>query len=115
MLEVVVAWLVDQKGLSRRAATIAVFVCALALGSACAISSRVFSACDFLTSNVLMMTGAFVFAIIVGWKMPKADVRTQFTNYGTSRAARATFPVVWFLIRWVVPVMIVAIAFTNLF
>ena len=115
MLEVVVAWLVDQKGLSRRAATIAVFVCALALGSACAISSRVFSACDFLTSNVLMMTGAFVFAIIVGWKMPKADVRTQFTNYGTSKAARATFPVVWFLIRWVVPVMIVAIAFTNLF
>ena len=115
MLEVVVAWLVDQKGLSRRAATIVVFVCALALGSACAISSRVFSACDFLTSNVLMMTGAFVFAIIVGWKMPKADVRTQFTNYGTSKAARATFPVVWFLIRWVVPVMIVAIAFTNLF
>ena len=61
-----------------------------------------------------MMTGAFIFAIVTGWVMSREDAHRQFTNYGTSRKASAVFPAVWFLIRWVAPVMIVVIAITNL-
>jgi len=114
MLEVVVAWLVDEKNVSRGWATVIVFASSWALGCACAIVPKIFNICDFATSNVLMMIGAFVFAIAVGWKMNKVDVRTQFTNYGTSKGAKAAFPIVYFLIKWVAPVMIVAIAVTNL-
>lgn len=103
MLEVVVAWLVDQKNMRRSHAVLAVFGAAALLGSACAVVSRVFSACDFVSSNVLMMIGALAFAMIVGWKMPREEVL---------RHVRYRF--VYWLIRYAAPVMILAIAVTNL-
>lgn len=103
MLEVVVAWLVDQKGMRRAHAVLAVFGAAALLGSACAVAPRVFSTCDFVSSNVLMMIGALTFALIVGWKMPRERV-LHYVRYRF----------VYTLIRYVAPVMIVAIAVTNL-
>lgn len=103
MLEVVVAWLVDQKGMRRSHAVLAVFGAAALLGCACAVAPRVFSTCDFVSSNVLMMLGALAFAIIVGWKMPRETV-LGFIRYRF----------VYWLIRYVAPVMIIAIAVTNL-
>ena len=103
MLEVVVAWLVDQKGMRRSYAVLAVFAAAAALGSACAVVPRVFSSCDFFSSNVLMMIGALAFALIVGWKMPREEVLRH-----------VRFEFVYSLIRYVAPIMIVAIAVTNL-
>lgn len=103
MLEVVVAWLVDQKKMRRSHAVLAVFGAAAVLGSACAVVPRVFSACDFISSNVLMMIGALAFAMIVGWKMPREEVL---------RYVRYRF--VYWLIRYAAPVMIIAIAVTNL-
>ena len=103
MLEVVVAWLVDQKKMRRSHAVLAVFGAAALLGSACAVAPRVFSACDFFSSNVLMMIGALAFAMIVGWKMPREEVL---------RYVRYRF--VYWLIRYAAPVMIIAIAVTNL-
>ena len=115
MLEVVVSWLVDQKGFNRGRATVITFIGSWIVGALCAIFPKVFATLDFASSNVLMMTGALIFALVVGWKMLKLDVRTQFTNYGTSRGAKVAFPVVYFLVKYVAPVMIVAVAFTNLF
>ncbi len=103
MLEVVVAWMVDQKKMRRSHAVLAVFGAAAVLGSACAVAPRVFSACDFFSSNVLMMIGALAFAMIVGWKMPREEVL---------RYVRYRF--VYWLIRYAAPVMIIAIAVTNL-
>ena len=103
MLEVVVAWMVDQKGMRRSYAVLAVFVAAATLGSACAVAPRLFGICDFVSSNVLMMIGALAFALIVGWNMPRAKV-LHYVHYRF----------VYWLIRYVAPVMIVAIAVTNL-
>ncbi len=103
MLEVVVAWLVDQGGMRRSHAVLAVFGAAAVLGSACAVAPRVFGACDFVSSNVLMMFGALAFALLVGWKMPREEAL---------RHVRYRF--VYWLIRYAAPVMIVAIAVTNL-
>jgi NSS family neurotransmitter:Na+ symporter len=103
MLEVVVAWLVGQKKMRRSHAVLAVFGAAALLGSACAVVPRVFSTCDFISSNVLMMIGALAFAMIVGWKMPREEVL---------RYVRYRF--VYWLIRYAAPVMIIAIAVTNL-
>lgn len=103
MLEVVVAWMVDQKGIRRSYAVLAVFVAAAMLGSACAVAPRLFGICDFVSSNVLMMIGALAFALIVGWNMPRDKV-LHYVRYRF----------VYWLIRYVAPVMIVAIAVTNL-
>jgi len=113
MLEVVVAWLVDQKNLTRTKAVLVVYIAASILASLCALLPKVFNALDFLSSNVLMMGGALIFVMIVGWKMGKSEARKQFTNYGTSKSSARFFPIIWVLIRYLAPVMIVAIAVTN--
>ena len=106
MYEVVVAWLVDEKKFSRRKAVVAVFAGALVLGSLCALLPKVFSACDFATSNIFMTLGAFVFSVVVGWKMPKTVAAETFGS--------RIYPFVHFLIKWVAPVAIAIIAVTNL-
>lgn len=106
MYEVVVAWLVDEKHLSRPKAVVLVFVAAAALGSLCALAPRVFSACDFATSNIFMTLGALAFVIIVGWKMPSELARPTF--------ASRFYPFVHFLVKWIAPAAIVAVAATNL-
>ena len=50
-----------------------------------------------------MMFGALAFALLVGWKMPREEAL---------RHVRYRF--VYWLIRYAAPVMIVAIAVTNL-
>ena len=100
MYEVVVAWLIDEKGMRRGRAVLLVFVCALALGAVCALVPKAFSACDFATSNIFMTLGALAFVIVVGWVLPKDEVRLP-------RVFR-------FLLRWICPLAIAAIAVTNL-
>ena len=103
LLEVIVAWLVEQKNMSRPKASFLVFLFAGILGAACAVVPKVFNTCDFVSSNVLMMAGALIFAIIIGWVMPREQVLTHIKSrflYG--------------LIRYAAPVMIVAVAVTNL-
>ena len=106
MYEVVVAWLVDEKKFSRMKAVVTVFVSALVLGSLCALLPKVFSACDFATSNIFMTLGAFVFTVVVGWKMPKKVAAETFGS--------RIYPFVHFLVKWVAPVAIAVIAVTNL-
>ena len=74
----------------------------------------VFDFCDNLTSNYLMTFGALAFALFVGWRMKRADVRDEFTNGGTLKASGKLFGAVYFLIRWIIPPVIVAIFISNL-
>lgn len=103
MFEVAVAWLVDQKQMRRVTAVLSVFGAAVVLGCACAVAPSVFRACDFVSSNVFMMIGALAFALIVGWKLPREEVLRHLR-----------FPFIYAVIRYVAPVMIVAIAISNL-
>lgn len=103
MLEVVVGWLVRRWGLGRRAAVFAVFFAAAVLGSACAVAPGVFRSCDFVVSNIFMMIGALAFAIAVGWVIPR-ETAMRYLRYRF----------IYGLIRYAAPLMIVAIAVTNL-
>ena len=107
MFEVVVAWLIDEKKLSRTQAVLLVYFSALALGAVCALLPRVFAFCDFATSNIFMTFGAFIFVVVVGWIMPRREATAAL---GGSRF----FAPVYFLIKWVCPTAILAIAVTNL-
>ena len=108
MFEEVVAWLIDEKGVSRRKAVLLVFLAALGLGSVCALVPRVFSVCDFATSNIFMTLGALVFVLVAGWMMPKTAARKELSSGGVF------FDIIWFFLKWVCPVAIVAIMVTNL-
>lgn len=119
MLEVGVAYLVEEKHFTRGKAVAVLFVGCWLLGALCSLSfgplagvkifgETLFSFCDKLTSNFLMAFGGLLFTIFAGWRMDRADVRDEL------RAGKA-FRVLYFLIRFVAPAAIVLIFLTNLF
>ena len=119
MYEVGVAYLVENHRFSRRKAVIVIFLGTWALGILCSLSfgplsgvhilgRSIFDFCDALTSNVLMTLGSLMFVFIAGWKMSREDVRREF---GGSRL----FKPFYFMIRYVAPLGILLIFFTNIF
>lgn len=112
LLEVGVAYLVEERGISRTKATIGLGSLVWAFGVACSLSGGFFNFLDHLCSDWLMPFGGLLFAMFVGWKMSKADVRDELTNGGTRN--RRLFDVVYFLIRYIAPVGILGIFLTIL-
>ena len=112
LLEVGVAYLVEEKGVSRTKATIGLGALVWAIGVACSLRGGFFDFLDHLCSDWLMPFGGLLFAMFVGWKMSKADVRDELTNGGTRN--RILFNVVYFLIRYIAPIGILGIFLTIL-
>lgn len=104
MLETVVSFLVDQKKMSRRKATLLPFLLCWGLGILCALSGRLFEVFDHMVSDYLMTLGSLLFAIFAGWKMKKVDVLAEI---GGNR-------ILYFLMKWAAPIMIVVIFLSNL-
>lgn len=125
MCEVGVAYLVEEKGMSRLKATLLIFAGTWTLGTLCSLSfgplsevhlfgDTIFDFCDKLTSNYLMTFGSLLFVLFVGWKMDRAAVCREFTNNGTLRANSFLFGLLYFLIRYIAPVVILIIFVTSL-
>jgi NSS family neurotransmitter:Na+ symporter len=125
MLEVAVAYLVEEKKFSRLWACVVLFAVCWVVGAICSLSfgplsdikidgGNIFDFFDNLSSNILMTLGSLLTVLFVGWRLKKTDVYDEFTNGGTlSRNARI-FGVLWFLIRYVCPIAIAAIFISGL-
>ena len=113
MFEVGVAYLVEEKGLSRRKSVVCIFLGVWALGALCAYFPRLFSLCDTLTSNYLMMFGALLFVVFAGWVMTKEDVLSEFSSDGRYPLNRKLSGVFYFLLKWVAPIAVTLIFITN--
>lgn len=120
MLEVSVAFLVEEKKLPRAAACAILFVICFLLGGVCSLSfgplsdiqiggGNIFDFFDSVSSNVLMTLVSLLTVIFVGWRLKKTDIYDEFTNGGTLSRNAKLFGVLWFLIRYVAPIAIIAI------
>lgn len=126
MLEVAVAYLVEEKKIPRIWACVILFVICWVVGGLCSLSfgplshikidgGNLFDFFDNLSSNILMTLGSLLTVLFVGWRLKKTDVYDEFTNGGTlSRNARI-FGVLWFLIRYICPLAIAIIFLSGLF
>lgn len=126
MLEVAVAYLVEEKKFSRLGACALLFVICWVIGAVCSLSfgplshiqirgGNIFDFLDSLSSNVLMTLGSLFTVIFVGWRLKKTDVNDEFTNGGILSRNSKIFGVLWFLIRYIAPVAIIAIFISGLF
>ena len=124
-MEVGVAYLTEEKGMKRRHATFAVTLFAWVVGILCSLSfgslsgihilgNSFFDFLDKLCSNWLLPLGGLLFTLFVGWKMPSADVRDEFTNGGRLPVNSRLYPLVRFLIRYLAPIGIAVVFLTNL-
>lgn len=120
MFEVGVAYLVEEKNVSRVVACLIIFGICWVLGALCSLSfgplsdvhifgRTIFDFFDNLSSNVLMTLGSLLTVLFVGWSLKKTDIYDEFTNGGTLRANVKIFGILWFLIRYIAPVAIISI------
>ena len=125
MLEVAVAFLVEEKNMSRKAACFVLFAVCWVIGALCALSfgplsdvqiagRSIFDFFDNLSSNILMTLGSLLTVLFVGWRLKKTDIYDEFTNGGSISANAKMFGVLWFLIRYVAPVAIIAVFVSGL-
>ncbi|MBQ2918549.1 MAG: sodium-dependent transporter [Bacteroidales bacterium] len=125
MLEVAVAYLVEEKGFSRIWACVVLFVVCWVVGAVCSLSfgplsdvkiggGNIFDFFDNLSSNILMTLGSLLTVLFVGWRLKKTDVYDEFTNGGTLSRNAKLFGVLWFLIRYVAPLAIISIFVSGL-
>jgi len=126
LMEVGVAYLAEEKHLSRTGAVLALSAFAFVVGVLCSLSfgplsgvrilgNSIFDLLDKTCSNLLMPFGGLLFSLFVGWKMSRKDVYDEFTNGGSLHGNKLWFNGIWFLIRYVAPLAIVVIFVTNLF
>ena len=125
MLEVAVAYLVEEKKFSRIWACMFLFAVCWVVGAVCSLSfgplsdiridgGNIFDFFDNLSSNILMTLGSLLTVLFVGWRLKKTDVYDEFTNGGTLSSNARLFGVLWFLIRYICPLAIISIFLSGL-
>ena len=125
MFEVGVAYLVEERKMSRVGACAVVFAGCWTLGALCSLSfgplsdvhifgRTIFDFFDNLSSNVLMTLGSLLTVLFVGWRLRKTDIYDEFTNGGTLSTNARIFGVLWFLIRYVAPLAIMLIFISGM-
>lgn len=112
LIEVGVAFLVEEKHFKRTTACLLVFIVTWLLGLVSVFSIKAFGKVDAFSSNFLLMIGVLLVVLFVGWKMDKKDVRDELTNNGTIN--NKIVGVFYFLVRYVAPVTVLTIFITNL-
>lgn len=124
MYEAIVAYFVEEKNMSRRKATILVFLCTWFLGIFCSLSFgplnhvkifnlSIFDFCDKFTSNFLMTIGGLLFVVFAGWKMKKQDVWSEFTGNGSFKLNCKIFNIFYFILKYIAPIGVAIVFISN--
>ena len=123
LLEVVVAYLMDQRGWTRKKSVyvsggIMVFtgiLSSLSMGLMSGFTifgAGVFDFFDILTDKIFLAIGGMLLAIFVGWFMKKEDLQDELTNSGTVEFG--LFNVWYNLVKYVIPVAIAIVAYIGI-
>ncbi len=124
LMEVPVVILHERFGLSRAKATLLTITGLMLLGSSCALTNNVladfklfgmnmFDLFDFVSSNVLLPLGGILLAVFVGWVWGADKFNRALSNQG-ALDNRTTIRIVFFLLRYVSPVLILLVMLKGL-
>lgn len=122
LLEVIVAYLVEEVHVKRRWATVIAAVSCMAVGVFASLSLKsdagltiggksFFDSLDFISSNILLPLGALFIVIFVGWIMGKSKFFEEITNGGQLRLSLKG--VIFFIIKYLAPIAIMVIFITG--
>ncbi|MBJ7314310.1 sodium-dependent transporter, partial [Rugamonas sp. CCM 8940] len=124
LMEVPVVILHERLGITRRRATVLTIVSLMVLGSSCALTNsllanfkvfgfNMFDLFDFVSSNIIMPAGGILLAVFVGWVWGRDQFTQALSNKGTL-ANESTSRLVFFLLRYVSPVLILLVMLKGL-
>jgi NSS family neurotransmitter:Na+ symporter len=123
LLEVMTAFMTEEFRLHRRAGVAVSFAIVAVLGVLASLSmnptlkldlfgKNAFDLMDYVSSNILLPTGGLLIVLFAGWKLAPADLRDELTAGGGMRPW--LYRTTRFLLRYIVPVGILAIFLSNL-
>jgi len=115
ILEVVVAYVSEEKHISRKKATLLTATVITITGIFCTLSFgplndvklggfTIFEIFDKLASNILLPLGGMFISIFIGWKMKKHIITDELSNYGTIQLR--FLQLFMFLVRYLAPIAI---------
>ena len=118
LLEILVAWAVEELHMKRIIATVFCAAVVFAIGVLCSLSfgalhdfticgQTIFGLFDKLTATYFMPIGALALTLFVGWQLPSADSRDELSNGG---ALKCNYYKIWlFTVRYLAPIALVII------
>ncbi len=123
LLEVIVAFLVEQKEMTRKKATFITSVCVTILGILCTLSfgvlkdytifgKTIFDLFEYSSSKIMLPLGGIMVSIYAGWVAKRADIYEEISNKGTIKIAM--FKALIFILRYIAPVAIMAVFISEL-
>jgi NSS family neurotransmitter:Na+ symporter len=123
LLEVVVAYLIDEKKFSRKkavfsSATTMALLCILASLSLGGVGPKLFGTgafdvFDLLTDKIFMAIGGMLLCIFAGWRLNKKELYDEITNNGTVKFN--LFGVWYGLVKFIIPITIAIVAMNGIF
>lgn len=122
LLEVIVAYFVEELRMSRRWATVIASLGCMAIGVFASLSLKsdtgftiaglsFFDSLDFISAKVLLPIGALFIVIFVGWVMGRKTFNEEITNGGKLKLSIKS--VIFFIIRYLAPLAIAVIFITG--
>ena len=123
LLEVVVAYLMDEKSMPRKkavylSAAVMILMCVMASLSLGAMSGvkflgvGAFDFFDILTDKIFLAIGGLLLSVFAGWFVKKEDLKAELTNNGT--LSFGIFEVWYNLIKYVIPIAIAIVAVAGI-
>lgn len=120
LLEVAVAYVIEEFKISRKASVLLVVGIVLFLGVFCSLSqgvlgdvkilgNNIFDLFDKTTANILIPVGALLIVLFAGWKMKREDFIDEITSGGKHMLNPLYLKVVIFSVRYLAPVVIAVI------
>lgn len=122
LVEVPVAYMAEEKGISRRKAvllnSVLIFLLGILatlsvdkgslLGDVSILGRGFFDWFDYLSSNVMLPLGGLLISLFIGYRVDAADIRRELSNDGALAVARI-LDIYFFLIRYVTPGLLIII------
>ena len=123
LLEVIVAFFVEEKHISRRKATVISTLIVTIFGILCTLSFgplkevhignlSIFGIFDYISSNILLPVGGILISIYVGWRFDRHLLETELTNNGELKLGLLK-PLI-FVLKYIAPLFILVILLHSL-
>ena len=125
LLEVAVAYVIEEFKLSRKASVLAVTTLVVVLGTFCSLSqgiladvkifgNNIFDLFDKTTANILIPIGALLIVLFAGWKMKKEEFVDEITSGGKHKINPLYLKIIIVSVRYIAPIVIGVIMIRSL-
>lgn len=127
LVEVPVAWLCEEKGLSRKKSVVVNALIIISFGLLASLSvdkssllgnitifgRGFFDLFDYISSNIMLPIGGMLVALFVGYFVNKNDLKQELSNQNTL-AVDTVFEVFYFVIRYVTPALLFVVFLNSI-